>query len=231
MLGERIAEAVQRHVARPGEQVVGHVVHPDTIAVKTTGDTYFADPADWSIAGHPGVEAAYRVVVDGMMDNFVITYGLLAPAGGGEVLLLNELAVLRDLPRRLGAPVEPLAYAELLAELCSGPALDQPVVRPMAATTRHRAGWLIRDVAQLRERYPEVDPDLVAPPVVRADPPAAEFYSHNYVLHHAVSGLGIYRWTVELPPDGPARWERQVVVAELPVRPWLHQGPGADPTG
>lgn len=231
MLGERIAEAVQRHVVRPGETVLEHVTQPDTIVVRSTRETYFADPADWSIADHPGVEAAFRVVVDGMMDNFVVTYALLVPTGGGPALLLNDLAVLRELPGRLGAPVDPLAYAELLAELCSGPDLDTSVVYPMAATAKYRAGWLIRDVAALRDRYPEVDPALVAPPVVGGDPPAVEFFSHNYVVHHAVSGLGIYRWRVVLPPAGPARWDRQSVVRDLPVRPWLHRRDGGPPAG
>ncbi|MFB6397913.1 hypothetical protein [Polymorphospora lycopeni] len=230
MLGERIAAAVQRHVARRDETVVRHIEHPELVTVQTTGWTYYARRADWSVAAHPGVEAVFRVVVDRMMDNFVITYGLLVPPGE-EALLLNDVAVLRDLQRRLGGPVDPLAYAELLAELGSTADITGPRLTPMAATTAYRAGWLIRDVDGFRRRYPEVDPGLVAPPVVRPDPPSVEFHSHNYVIHHAVSGIDIYRWTVRLPADAPAHWDRQVVESDLAVRPWLHERPDPEPAG
>jgi hypothetical protein len=59
------------------------------------------------------VDSAVRVVADGNMKGFVITYGLLFECGG-EVRYLNDVVTMRELGRRLGADLDPLVYAELL---------------------------------------------------------------------------------------------------------------------
>lgn len=207
--------AVERHVLAPGSRVEDRRDWPEAVSFLVGGYEYQAQPADWLISQAPWVDAAVRIVADRFMDNFAITYGLLF--AGDDELFLNQPATIRELGRRLGGDVDPIAYAELLAELYSGPRIDEQTVLPFAATGAHRAGVLVRDPAQFAAEYEWVDPTLVAAPVVR---PAAtgvelEFCSVRYFLTETKSAVDVLQWTVVGGGGRPASWSRRYLAERV----------------
>jgi hypothetical protein len=210
MQADRVVEALRRYVLAPGEDVEKRWDMPESVALSTNRFGYVADSADWSIRDEAWVDAAVRVVADGFMDNYVITYGLVS-GRNGDVLFLNDVATMRELGRRLGEGLDPLAYAELLAELYSTRQIDGPVVLPFSATASFRSGWLIRDVEAFLREYPFVAAALVgAPRVSRADGVCrVEFCSHNYYLLEFGAAIDIYRWVVTAPVGQAASWSRE----------------------
>lgn len=220
MHADRVVDALRRFVFEPTEQVDKRQDEPGSLSLRTARDTYLVRPADWRIASAGWVADAVRVVVPRAMENFSLTYGLVFPADG-DVLFLNDMATMKDLGRRLGVDLEPLAYAELLAELYSVRSLDVPVVYPFAATESFRPGWLVEDVAELCRRYPSVDPSLAAAPqaVVDGTGTVLRFHSHNYYLLEFGAAIDLYRWVVTAAPGRPAEWFRETAVRglEIPV--------------
>lgn len=216
---DRVVAALERHALAPGQEIEDRRDWPDASTFMVRDYEYEARQADWLIAQAPWVDAAVRVVADRFMDNFAITYGLLFV--GDEVLFLNEPATIRELGRRLGADVDPIAYAELLAELYSGPHIDEQTVLPFAATGQHRAGGLVRDAAQFAAEYEWVDPALVAAPVVRAVASGVEleFCSVRYFLTETKSAVDVLQWTVVGGGGRPASWSRRYL-AERVERPF-----------
>jgi hypothetical protein len=216
---DRVVATLQRRVLAPGELVENRRAWPDVSTFTVRDYGYEARPADWLIGQAPWVAAAVRMVADRFMDNFAITYGLLFT--GGEVLFLNDLATMRGLGRRLGADLDPLAYAELLAELYSGPHIDEPMVLPFAATGAHRAGVLVRDPSEFATEYDWVDHTAVFAPMVRAAAGGVEleFCSVHYFLTETKSAVDVLQWTVVGGAGRPASWSRRYL-AEGVERPY-----------
>lgn len=220
MQADRAVEALRRLAFAPGERIEKRWDNPQRTALSTSLFGYTITEADWLIGAEPSADEAIRVVADGFMDNFVITYGLVFPRGGGDVLFLNDVRTMKELGRRVGDGLAPLAYAELLGELYSTRDIDGPVVKPRSATASHRAGWLIRDVDAFRREYPRVEPSLVAAPVFRQenDRVRLEFFSHSYYLREVLAAIDVYRWVVTAGSGEPASWSRERVAegVELP---------------
>jgi hypothetical protein len=219
MQTDRAVEALRQFAFAPTERLEKRWDNPGHTALSTSLFGYVLADADWLIGTEVWVEEAVRVVADGFMDNFVITYGLVFARDVDGVLFLNDVATMKELGRRLSDGLDPLAYAELLGELYSGHDIDGPVVKPFSATASHRSGWLIRDVNGFTEQYPAVDRSLVAAPQVRRDGETMvlSFFSYRYYLLELGAALDIYRWAVTVPAGRPAEWSRETVAARVEV--------------
>jgi hypothetical protein len=218
---DRVVAALERHALDPGKSVEERRDWGDVLTFSVDDYSYEAREADWLIGQAPWVDAAVRVVAARfLMDNWAITYGLLF--AGDQDLFLNDAATIRELGRRLGADLEPLAYAEVLAELYSGEHIDRPTVLPFAATERHRAGVLVRDPGEFAAEYHWVDPALVSAPVVRAADGGVEmvFCSAHYFLLEVKSAVDVLQWTVVGGGGRPASWSRRYLAqgVERPFR-------------
>jgi hypothetical protein len=217
---DRVVAALERHALEPGEVIRKRRDWGHVLTFWVDDWEYEARAADWLIGQAPWVDAAVRVVADRFMDNWAFTYGLLFV--GDQDLFLNDTATMRELGRRLGSDLDPLAYAEVLAELYSGEHIDRPTVRPFAATESHRAGVLVRDPAQFAAEYHWVDPALVSAPVVRAADGGVEmvFCSVRYFLLEVKSAVDVLQWTVVGGGGRPASWSRRYLAegAERPIR-------------
>jgi hypothetical protein len=188
---------------------------PGAATFAADGYLFTARPADWLVARAPWVEAAVRVVGDaGFDDGDVVVHGVLLTPDG--TLLLNDVATMRELGRRLGGDLDPLAYAELLAELYSGPRLDEDRVVPFAPSEAHRAGELVRDPGQLRW----VDHALLSPPAVRTRPDGIEltFCSLRAWFLTLTPVVDVLHWTVTGGRDRPASWSRRTLAEGRAVR-------------
>lgn len=205
---DRVVAAVRQYVLQPDEEITNRRDWPGAVTFSTTRFAVEAKPADWLIGQEPWVDEAVRVVADGAIENFAFTYGF-AFTRTGEVLFLNEMATMRELGRRVGTDLDPLAYAELLSELYSGKIVDQPVVLANAAMSWFRAGELIRDVDAFVASYPWAAPVPVAPPAFLGD--TIVFYSCHYYLT-GQRALDVLRWRVEV---GSGQWEREYVAEGL----------------
>jgi hypothetical protein len=221
MEADRIVEALRRHVFRPGEDVETTHSEPDLLTVFTTKRLlYEAVRADWLIGGAPWVRDAVRVVRDSSMENFVATYGLIAPHDG-DVLFLNEVATMRELGGRVGAAdsagLDPLAYAQLLGEVYSADSIDEPVVYPFAASYGFQAGWLIRDPVEFLREYPVAGSvGVQAPRVEQAGQTTTiDFFSHNFYHVQNGTAIDVYRWKVTATAGRPASWVRDLVAGQL----------------
>lgn len=217
MDADRVVVAVQRLVLEPGESVADRRDWPGIVAFSSGRFRYEARPADWLVAREPWVADVVRVIADGDIDNFVFTYGLLFDRGG-RTLFLNDVATIRELGRRLGADLDPLAYAQLLAELYSGPAGDRPAVLPSAATEAHRAGVLVRDLDEFATEYPWVDPALLTLPAVQrtdSGDVTLRFCSVRYFLTETSGAVDVLQWTVVGGGGRPASWSRQYLAEGL----------------
>jgi hypothetical protein len=128
---DQLVAAMHQYVLRPDEAVKKRRDYDDSVVIKTRYVSYDAGRADWRIDAAPWVAAAIRVVADGGMTSSAVTHGLIFEHGG-PVRYLNDFAAMRSLGARVGPDLDPLAYAEVLAELYSGPKIDPPLVRPRA---------------------------------------------------------------------------------------------------
>ena len=226
MQADHIVEALRQHVFRPGEEVEQSRVEPDRLALLTTKRAlYDAARTGWLIGSAAWVRDPVRVVRDSSMENFVATYGLIVTRDG-DTLFLNEVATMRNLGGRIGAAegtdLDPLAYAELLAELYSTDKIDEPVVYPFAASPGFLPGWLIRDPDEFRREYPVTAAPAVEPPRVDRDGSTTtiDFFSHNFYHVANATAIDIYRWMVTATTGQPATWARDRVAEQLilPVR-------------
>jgi hypothetical protein len=213
---EQVVAAMRQYVLRPTDQVQERRDHPDSVIVETRRFYYKGVPAPWRISAEPWVAGAVRIVADAGMKNVAITHGLVFDRTGAAGYL-NDVATMRALGRRVGYDLDPLAYAELLAELYSVRQIDQAVVLPNAATPLHRAGELITDAAALMADYPFVDPSLVTAPAVHRDGDRIrlDFYSCHYYLLEVSAALDILQWTVIAGAGQDATWARRYVVEQL----------------
>jgi hypothetical protein len=218
---DRVVAAAERHALANGQVVQHRQDRPEASSFMVDDYEYDARAADWLIAEAAWVDDAVRMVADRFMDNFAITYGLVF--AGDEDLFLNDPETIRALGRRLGAGVDPIAYAELLAELYSGRHIDDQTVLPFSATGSHRAGVLVRDPARFAAEYEWVDPALVRAPEVRAIAGGGVemgFCSVRYFLTETRSAVDVLQWTVVGGGGRPASWSRRYLVerAEGPYR-------------
>jgi hypothetical protein len=214
---DRVVAALERSLLTPRESIEKRWDWPDAVAFRTSHGVYDARPVDWLIAGEPWVDRVLRVVLDMEIDHVPVdTYGLLFDREG-NALLLSEVATMRALGRRLGEDVDPLAYAELLAELYSGRDIAGPVVAAPAVTESSRAGWLVRDVGEVLAKYPWIEASSLALPVVRRVEGGVEleFDSCHYFFDGAVGAVDVLRWTVVGGPKQEVSWSRRYVVERL----------------
>lgn len=216
MESDQVVEALRRYVLAPDAVIEDRRDWPGIVVFYAGRFRYEARAAPWRIAAQPWVEAAVRVVADGQAKGFVIEYGLLFEVGD-RVLNLNDVATMRELGRRLDDDLDPLAYAEVLAELYSGPRIDAATVLPFAATELHRAGSLIGDVDEFAREYPFVDATGIAAPTVRrqADQVAIDFYSCHYYLTESSGAVDILQWTVVGGAGRDVSWSRRYVAQRV----------------
>ncbi|MEV0944652.1 hypothetical protein [Micromonospora wenchangensis] len=215
---ERTTEALQRYVLEPGEATERVWVGPESVTVRTARFRYLARPARWAVADEEWVADAVRVVA--ARQPIFVTHALLLTVSGGT-LHLNRPEVMGELGRRVGAGLDPLAYAELLGELYSTWEIDGPVVRPFSVTEGTRAGWLVRDPDHFTRVLAVPDAPAVTSPTFVPDPDGGwtlRFFSHNHYLLEVRSAVDVYRWTVTGGPDRAATWARETV-AERVERP------------
>ncbi len=213
---DRVVGTLRERVFDPGEEITLGGAGPGLVMFSTNRFSYNVQPATWQLARAPWVEVALRVVADGHMNNYAITYGLVYDRAGHE-LFLNDPDVMWGLGRRLGDDLDPLAYAEVLSELYSGTKIADSPVLAFGASGLHRAGELVLDVAEFAQRYPFVDPSLVAPPQVRPAGPGVvlDFQSCHYYLSGDTSAVDILQWTVIGGGGREVTWSRDYVAQRV----------------
>jgi hypothetical protein len=212
---DQVVAAMQTYVLKPGEDIRERRDGPGSVSLRTRPSLYTAAPADWRVGAQTWVAAAVRIVASSLA-NTLVTYGLVFEQTGA-VGFLNDVATMRALGGRVGADLDPLAYAELLAELYSGRHIDGPVVSPSNATPLHPAGELIDDVGEFLIRYPFARPSLVETPTVWWDRDRIHlrFCSGHAELVGGRIALDILQWTVTAGAGQDATWNRQYVVEQL----------------
>ena len=216
MDADRVVEAVRHYVLDPSEPVQRRWDEPGSVTVQTRRFHYQIRPATWSIASEPWVADALRVLADSGRSDYLPTFGLLF-ARGADAIFLNDVAAMGELGSRLGEGLDPIAYAELLAELHYPlHQRDEPVVRPSSP------GYLIRDPQKFLDQYPTLDATLPRPPTVRDDGGQRVIGFRSYVryLLDYGSAIDVYDWRVTAPHGRPATWSHEAVAQrlELPVR-------------
>jgi hypothetical protein len=214
--GDRVVDAMRRLVMAPDEALRHRADLPEGLIFSTTRYGYDARPAPWRIADESWVDSAVRVVVDAFVSNRAMTYGLVYDNDGRE-LFLNDARTMHDLGRRLDVDLDPIAYAELLAELYSGAHVTSAVVKPYSATAFYPAGELVTDVAAFVREYPWVDSSLLSAPVVNRGGGATviEFCSCHYSVSGLIGAVDILAWTVTGESGQEVSWSRQYLVKHL----------------
>ncbi len=213
---DRVAEALRRFILAPSEPVERRWDTPDALVVRTPVYRYRAKPANWLIAREPWVRAAIRVIAESDRGDLIPIFGLLFTDDRDDATYLNDVEAFADLGRRLSSGMDPLAYAELLAELHfpSGTG-SSPVSHPMVA------GQLIRDSGTFLAKHQYVDPSVVAagPTVSHAGGRMTiAFQSYvRYLLPDFGSALTIFDWIVSAPDRGPATWASTVAADRIEV--------------
>jgi hypothetical protein len=127
--GDRLIAALERFVLRsPHERISARRDWPDGFTVGTNWGWYDIEPVGWLIGRQSWVDKAVRVIRSAPIEGVMLdSYGLVLNHDG-SVLHVNDLVAMRDLGRRLGGDLNPLAYAELLAEFYSDPKIDGSTV-------------------------------------------------------------------------------------------------------
>ncbi|MEU4426394.1 hypothetical protein AB0F81_37705 [Actinoplanes sp. NPDC024001] len=199
---ERVAEAIKRY-ALTGTPTGEVVVRPNgELRIMTAGDVFHVCPAGWRIADSPGVDEALLIRRDTFTYNANPVHGLLFETDG-TTRLLNERAAMTDLGRRLGAGLDPIAYAEVVAALYSGGDLDAPVVTAHAADFSWPAGELFTGSKVYPDPLVQRSGDLLR----------IHFFSGQGFIDHGGGGNGnhIYRWRITGGPGRDPEWEREYV--------------------
>nr|MDT0659349.1 hypothetical protein [Micromonospora sp. DSM 115978] len=214
---DRLAAAFERHILHPSEQIGARRDRPNSMTIQTNWGSYGFRTADWLISLAPWVADAVRVVLSApMIDHAPApTYGLIVSTEG-EVLLVNEVAAAREMGRRLGEDLDPLAYAELLAEFYSVPDIEGPVVDAIAVSEFTKSGWLVREVDQIIAKFPFLDPTSLRPPAVRRSGREVEVTFQSCHYHQAFRGsVDVLRWSVTGGPGADVRWLREYLVKSV----------------
>jgi hypothetical protein len=217
MDADRVVAALERYVLGDGDRVQSSQPVPDGLHVRSQWSSLRVRPAEWSVVHARWVRVGYRVVEDTLIHGApMLMHGLLFDRDG-QVWHLNDLEVLRRLGRGLGDGVEPVAYAEVLAEFLSGRDPEGPVVTASAPGRTSRAGWLVDDVAAMVELFPWVDPGLFTPPVVRrsGDEVAVEFVSCHQLVATVPAAADVLAWTVTGGPGRDPSWLRKYLAMDV----------------
>ncbi|MEH1013635.1 hypothetical protein V6U90_11045 [Micromonospora sp. CPCC 206060] len=217
MRTDRVVAAVQRHIL-DGVPIEERYLRPDGAVLYAARTRHEIVAADWLVTQATWVDDAVRVVAGSGAENYNFSYGLIFPTGGDE-LFLNDVATMRDLGGRLGVDLDPLAYAELLAEFYSDGDVSGPRVLASSATELHRAGELVRDPLVTADRYPALDPALLTAPTVDAtgDRTMLRFDSCHYLITEAGGALDVLRWDVQGGGGEPAVWSRRYLARRQPA--------------
>jgi hypothetical protein len=221
MHADDVVDQLQRRVFVGDERIRRRWDKPDELSFTTQYYWYRARPATWAIASAAPVAEVVRVVAEAEESHQGDrTYGLLWLRDQADVVLLNEGRAMRELGRLVGRGIDPMAYAEVLAELYSGADVDYPVVAALSAPSQEQAGWLITDVPALLAQYPFIPADALGEPrvSVAGDVVTMRFWSHDYVLLEYESAINVREWQVVTRPDQPAEWTR-TTTAELLIVP------------
>ena len=216
MDADRVADAMRRFVLAPSEQVQRRWDVPGSVTLQTRRFAYEARPAEWSIASEPWVADAVRVLADSGDASFMPTFGLLFTTDD-DVLFLNSVETMQQVGQQLSNGLDPLAYAEVLAELHYPMAAeDRSVARPSTP------GYLIRDPQAFTDQFPFVDPELPRSPQVNGDASEWMIAFRSYIRYLVVdygSALDIYDWTVTAARGEPATWSCTYAARRLEI-PW-----------
>ncbi|MEU4626573.1 hypothetical protein AB0G04_42150 [Actinoplanes sp. NPDC023801] len=191
---KQVVAAIERY-ALGGGRADRVIVRPGGTVTVFAGRAMVDGSAAWRIGN------AVRLREDTAILNSDPVHGVLFTAGGA-MRLLNERATMDDLGRRLGDDLDPLAYAEVVAELFSGDDPGGPVVKAFAAD----AGWPAGELFTGSKVYPD-------PVVQRAgDRVRIHFFSgRGHIRHHAGGGHHVYRWRITGAPGEIPEWEREYV--------------------
>jgi hypothetical protein len=210
---EEVVEALRRYVLRPGEEmarVAGASL--DGMMLSTDQRTFEVSSPSWLVRRESWVDDAVVLRHDAQAHGTVYRYGFVWTRNG-EALYLNSVPTMRALGRRLDGWSDPLAFAELLAELHYSVYEDgQETVYPF---------WdahLIRDPRAFLDAYPSVDPALVSPPRVSREPSGVviRFGSYyRYLLDQLTRGIDVLTWTVTASDGQPAEWRRDIVAERI----------------
>lgn len=224
MDADRVAEAIRQFILGPSEPIERRWDMPDALVVQTHRYQYRAEPADWSIVTEAWVDSAVRVLAEGDRVDVVPTFGLLfleANVAQDEVVFLNDVASMAALGRRLNDGLEPIAYAELLAELHFPPGLGPNARGPQAVSRPSVPGELIRDSSTFLSQNPFVDPSVVAAGLTASRSnhgTTINFQSYvRYLLADFGSALNIYDWAVSAPRDQDATWRCTIAAERIEV--------------
>lgn len=201
----RVDELLRRHVLEPDDSVLPAPASEGRyrLAETSSGRSYQVRDSDgFRITAEPWVAALWEVEPDVHVQGGRFTLGILLLADGGDVDLSDPDAV-AALGRRLldpGRPLDPVAYAEILVEW-----------QPWQAAPR----FVLDRADRLRTVDGLDDAPLVEPPTLTRRPDGTAEVTFGSVLFHSErygrGGVTVYRWTVQVPADGPVRWNRRAV--------------------
>lgn len=196
-----ILELLKRHVLWDDEPVERLREWPDGIAVTTPLRHLSAgsEPGDWTISRTDWVDdvvIATRddLIVDGAPERF----GFLMLTDG-TCVYVNDQDALAALGRRLGADLDPLAYAELLVQF-----------HPYSSAHR----------SVLTEPIDGIDGVQVAPPELRQTPEGMTLRFTSSVQYRpplSAPLLDLMAWTVTIPHGEPARWDSHPIAEGLRI--------------
>lgn len=206
---ERIVELMSRYVLAPDEEIVRVRDWSDGIAV-TSARRHFvvgSESSEWAIGREPWVDdvvIATRddVLVDGQQER----YGFLIHADG-RAIYLNDRVAVADLGGRCAAGMDPIAFAEILVEF-----------HPYSAAWRR----VIVEPDGLQRTFAQRDLPPVEPVRLLKSPLGAVMTFSSFARHRRADGtaeLDILRWTVEIPPEQPARWKCVPYISQLELEP------------
>jgi hypothetical protein len=214
--GDRLVAALERYVLRsPHEGISARRDWPDGITVGTNWGWYDIEAVGWLVGREPWVDEAVRIIRSTPIEDVMLeSYGLVLNHDG-SVLYVNDLAAMRDLGRRVGGDLNPLAYAELLAEFYSGPKIDGPIVSAPTVSERTPSGWLVHDVAGTVADHPQLAPVELRPPRV-TDELSFDFCHYYFSPVGIGAAIGVRRWIVSDDEGEGLSWRRECLAGRVP---------------
>jgi hypothetical protein len=201
-----------RHVLLPGERIEAVKTWPDALGVMVETDGRFvsvrADP-DFLRAGHaPWVDALVVVQREDVLTHGERETDAILLDGAGRSYHLNDAATAANLGRRVGADLDPVAYAEILL-----------AYHPFSVARRD----LVTSPDHLTTRLGIVAGPEVAAPDHRATPAGAALTFYSTAVYAPMLGAplrcDVHHWQVALPAGAPATWTRHLLAIHLAVPP------------
>ncbi|MDI1461653.1 hypothetical protein QEZ54_11775 [Catellatospora sp. KI3] len=222
MRANEIAALVERDILYPGDRVERITGDQAELRLDTRRGGMRARSAPWLIAQSDCVTDAVRIHLSGDLPGSDQAYGYVW-LDDGRVVLLNEVAQFRELGRRLLRGLDPLAYAEILAELYSGRDISGPVVAPVFMPGAGQAGFFIRDARQFHAEHPYLPAGLVSSPDVQPYHTRAghhlrmSFFAYELHMYELTTTISVYAWQLETVVGAPPAWTRTTVASMVPV--------------